>query len=253
MRVLTAEGDELSALLREADPDLVRGALRNPLLSETQLLVLLRRPKLTEGVIRGIQRAPGAAGSRRIKIALAGHPAAPPPLVAELLGQLHLLELAEVMRLPGTNADHKAAAQQAILKRLPDSELGIKITLARRCAPAVLEALLAEGEPRLVSAVLANPTLGESNLLAHFRSPAASAETISAIFRHPRWGVRPKLRLAALGNRKTPPVWFTLFLPALPTREIRRLIGSKGLAPRQLEAVQEELAKREPAPHAPLP
>lgn len=218
VRVLAAEGDELSALLREADPDLLRGALRNPQLSESQILTLLRRPKLNEGVIRGIQRAPQTAGNRRIRVALAGHPATPPPLLAELLGQLHLLELAEVMRLPGASADHKAAAQQAILKRLPDSELGIKITLARRCAPAILEALLAEGEARLVSAVLANPTLGESNLLGHFRSPAASPETISAILRHPRWGVRPKLRQAALDNRKTPPVWFTLFLPALSTR-----------------------------------
>ena len=241
---LKAEGDELTGLLREADPDLIRSALKNPHLGERQLLALLKRPGLPEGVIRTIYRVPQLAASSRLKIALAAHPATPPPLLAELLAQLRLLELVDVQRLPGAAPDHKAAAQQAILKRLPDTELGIKITLARRGAAAVLEALLAEGEPRLVDAVLANPALSEASLLALLRGPTASAETISAIARHPRWGVRPKLRLAALRNRTTPAIWFTLFLPALGTAEVRALADVKGLAPRQREALQEELAKR---------
>ena len=109
----------------------------------------------------------------------------------------------------------------------------------------MLEALLGEGEARLVEAVLANPGLGEPNLLAFLRSPTASADTISAVARHPRWGVRPKLRLAALRNRNTPAVWFTLFLPVLGTGEVKGLLSSKGLGARQLAALQEELEKRD--------
>ncbi|GFO61637.1 hypothetical protein GMST_39620 [Geomonas silvestris] len=208
-------------------------------------MAVLRRAKLPEALLRSIAHSPQAATSRRVKIALAAHPATPPPLVQELLGQLHLMELVEVQRHPLASADHKAAAQQAIQKRLPDTELGIKITLARRCSSTVLEALLADGELRLVQAVLSNPRLAEGNLLAHLRSPQASAESISAMLRHERWGVRPKIRLAALGNRKTPAIWFTLLLPAIPDTEVRRLAQSKGVAPRQLEALQEELARRE--------
>jgi hypothetical protein len=251
LRALSADADELSGMLPSADPDLMRSALKNPHLGEAHLLAILRRHSLPEGILRAISRVPQVAGSRRIKIALAGHHATPAPLLAQILGQLHLLELAEVLRFPGASPDHKAAAQQAILKRLPDTELGTKITLARRGTGAVLEALLAEGEPRLADAVLCNPALTEPNLLAFLRSPAASAESISALARHPRWGVRPKLRLAALKNRKTPAIWFTLFLPALGTDEVLRLLGSKVLAPRQLEAVQEELAKRGHPPRDP--
>ena len=239
-----ARGDELSGLLRDADPDLIRSALKNPQLGETHLLTLLKRPNLPDGVIRSIYRVPRLAGSRRLKIALAGHPATPAPLLAEILAQLHLLELVSVMRLPGGAPDHKAAAQQAILKRLPETELGIKITLARQCSAPVLEALLGEGEPRLAAAALANPGLLETNLLAFLRSPAATDETISALLRHPRWGVRPSIRLAALRNRNTPPIWFVLFLPALGSAELRGLLGSKGIAPRQLEVIREELEKR---------
>jgi hypothetical protein len=244
LRALQADGEELTGLLSDADPELIRSSLKNPHLGETHLLALLKRPKLPEGLIRTIYRAPRLAGSRRLKIALAGHPATPAPILAEILGQLHLFELVEVLRLPGASPDHKAAAQQTILKRLPDTELGTKISLARRGSAAVLEALLADGTPRLVTAVLANPGLSEASLLAFFRSPAATPETISAVARHPRWGVRPKLRLAALRNRKTPAVWFTLFLPALGRAEVKALLGFKGLATRQLEAVQEELGKR---------
>lgn len=241
---LTAEGDELSGMLCDADPELIRSTLKNPHLSEAHLLALLKRQNLPEGLMRTIYRVPQLAGSRRLKVALAGHPATPAPILAEILAQLRLFELAEVLRLPGAPPDHKSAAQQAILKRLPDTELGTKISLARRGSAAVLEALLADGTPRLVAAVLANPGISEANLLAFLRSPAATAETISAVARHPRWGVRPKLRSAALRNRKTPAVWFTLFLPSLGSAEVKALLGSRGLGPRQLEAVQEELGKR---------
>jgi hypothetical protein len=234
----------LCDLLQGADPDLIRSALKNPQLGEAHLFAVLKRPNLPEGLLRSISRAPHLAGSRRLKIALAGHPATPAPLLAEILAQLHLLELAEVLRLPGASPDHKAAAQQAIRKRLPEAELGIKIALARRVPPPLLEVLLAEGEPRLVGAVLANSGLQESNLLAFFRSPSATAETISAVLRHPGWGVRPKIRLAALRNRNTPPVWFTLFLPSVGSAVLNDLLGSKGLASRQQEAVQDELGKR---------
>jgi hypothetical protein len=233
----------LSELLRDADQDLLRNALKNPHLGEAHLLALLKRPSLPEGTIRVIYRTPLAAGSRRVKIALAGHPATPAPLLTEILQQLRLMELAEVLRLPGASQEHKAAAQRAIIKRLPETELGVKIALARRSPPTVLEALLREGEPRLVAAVLAHSALQEANLLAFLRSAAATAETISAVARHPHWGTRPKLRLTALENRQTPPIWFTLFLPSLGTREVEALL-SKGLGARQLEAVQQELGKR---------
>jgi hypothetical protein len=241
---LRAEGAELSLLLQDADPELIRSALKNPQLGEAHLLALLKRPKLPEVIIRAMYRVPRLAGSRRLKIALAGHPATPPPLLAEILAQLRLFELVEVLRLPGAAPDQKAAAQQTLLRRLPEPELGAKITFARQVSGVVLEALLVEGEPRLVAAVLANPALSESNLLALFRSNGASAETISAVLRHQHWGVRPKLRLAALRNRNTPAIWFTLFLPPLGTVELKALLGSRALAPRQLAAVQEELEKR---------
>ena len=241
---LNAGADELFGLLQDPDPDLIRCVLKNPHLSEEHLLALLKRRSLPEQLIRTVHRGALVAGSRRLKIALAAHPNTPGAVLASLLPQLFLFELVTVMQLPGTSPDQKLAAERAILKRLPETELGNKITLARRGSPALLEALLREGEPRLVSCVLANQALKEAGVLSFLNSPAATAETISEVGRHARWGARPNLRFAMLRNRKTPAVWFTLFLPTLGNSELKNLTGSKGLAADQLAAVQQELEKR---------
>jgi len=241
---LEAGAEQLFALLQDPDPDLIRSALKNPHLGEEHLLALLKRRNLPEQLIRTMQRLAPVAGSRRLKIALAGHPNTPGSILSALLPQLFLFELVTVMQLPGVTPDQKLAAERAILKRLPETELGNKIALARRGSPALLEALLKEGEPRLIDAVLANPRLKESGVLSFLRSPAATAETISAVGRHPLWSSRPNLRVAMLRNRKTPPVWFTLFLPTLGSSELKNLLGSQRLAADQLAALRQELERR---------
>jgi hypothetical protein len=243
-QALTATGVELFDLIHDPDPDLSRTLLKNPNLSDEHLLILLKRRHLSEQIIKSIQRLPQTAASRRLKIALAAHPKAPPAVLNAVLPQLFLFELLTVTQLPGTPPDQKLAAERAILKRLPETELGHKLTLARRGSPAILEALLNEGEPRLVEAVLANPKLKEPGVLAFLNSPGATAATISAVARHERWGSRPNLRLAILRNRKTPPVWYILFLPALEKRDLEKLLVSKTLLPEQMAAVQEEWERR---------
>ena len=243
-QALEADAEKLFTLLQDPDPDLMRSVLRNPNLGEEHLLTLLKRRDLTEQLIKIVQRLTPVAGSRRLKVALAGHPSTPASILSGLLPQLFLFELVTVMQLPGVSQDQKVAAERAILKRLPETELGNKITLARRGSPALLEALLKEGEPRLVEAVLANPRLKESAVLAFLKSPAAGAETISAVGRHPLWGSRPNLRFAMLRNRKTPAIWFTLLLPKLSNSELKALSSSSGLTPQQTTTLRQELKRR---------
>lgn len=242
-QALEADGDRLFALIRDPDPDLVQSALGNPQLGEEHLLALLKRRDLPEQLVKSIERK-APPGSRRLKMALAAHPSTPASLLSAILQQLFLFELVTLLQLPGTPPDARYAAERAILKRLPETELGNKVALARRANPEILAALLNEGEPRLVDAVLANPRLKESGMLAFLKSPAARAETISQVARHPLWGARPNLRLAILRHRATPLVWFTLFLPALGTRDLKSLSSAPGLTHEQLAEVRRELARR---------
>jgi hypothetical protein len=195
-------------------------------------------------LLKAIFQLERTAGSHRLKLALAQNPGTPGPIVLAILPHLHLFELLNLCILPGTTPDQRYAAERQIVLRLPVTELGNKLTLARRGTATLVAELLKSGEPMLVEACLANPQLKEVALAQFLGGPAADAATISLIARHPRWQARPNLRLALLKNRRTPAVWFTLFLPRLAKPELAALAASRRLDPRQKLLVEEELKKR---------
>lgn len=243
-QALTAGGEELFASLHDPDPAVLRAALRNPRLGEDHLLALLRRRDLPEDILKGIGRLKGVESSHRLKVALVYNPGTPGALVQSLLLQLHLFELVNLCYLPGATPDQKVAAERVIIQRLPTTELGNKLTLARRGTSAVVGELLKEGDPRLMDACLANPRLKEVSILQFLNGARTTADTISSIARHPKWRTRPNLRLATLKNRKTPPVWYTLFLPGMRTPEINGLLASRRLNPNQKKLLEDELKRR---------
>lgn len=243
-RALTSAGDELLAIFREESPEVLPTALKNPAVAESHLLALLRRRELPEEILKSVCRHPVTGESHQLKVALVHHPATPGPQLSTLLPQLYLFELVSVCTLPGITPDQKLAAERAIIQRIPTTPLGNKMTLARRGTGPVVEALLKENDPRLMEACLDNPRLKEGVVFQYLRSSLATAETISHIARHPRWQQRPNLKLAILGNPRTPLVWFTQWLPAMATVEIKRLLASQRLSPPQKLEVERLLKQR---------
>jgi len=243
-RALTVSGDELLAIFREESPEVLPTALKNPAVTESHLLALLRRRELPEEILKSVCRHPVTGESHQLKVALVHHPATPGPQLSTLLPQLYLFELVTVCTLPGITPDQKMAAEPAIIQRIPTTPLGNKLTLARRGTGLIVEALLKENDSRLLESCLDNPRLKEGVVFQYLRSSMATAETISHIARHPRWQKRPNLKLAILSNPRTPLVWFTQWLPAMSTVEIRRLLASQRLSPPQKLEVERLLKNR---------
>jgi len=243
-KALTATGDELFQVLLNPDLQIVQAALKNRQLNEDHLLALLKRRDLDEGLLKVVYQLETTKSSHRLKIALVKNPNTPGPIVLALLPHLHLFELIDLCMIPGVTPDQKFAAERAILQRLPTTELGNKMTLARRATATVVGEILKGGEVRLVEICLNSPRLREVAILQFINGAHSSAETISIIARHPKWGLRPNLRLAILKNRRTPPIWFTLFLPQMRSPDVRNLLVSKRLNPTQKKLVQDELKKR---------
>lgn len=241
---LTAGYEELFSVLLDPSPEVLRTTLKNRSLSEDHLLALLKRRDLPEDLLKAVHQKEGTEGSRRLLFALAKNPATPTPVVLSILPHLFLFELLDLCLLPGTTPDLRVAAERQIVKRLPTTPLGNKLTLARRGTPTLVGELLREGEPQIVAVCLDSSRLREIDLLQFLNGPRADAETISAIARHPRWKDRPNLQIAILKNPKTPPVWFTLFLPRLKTPDLQGILGSKRLAPPQKILAEQELKKR---------
>jgi hypothetical protein len=243
-KALTATGEELFQILLDPDMQVLRSLLKNPGLNEDHLAALLKRRDLGEDILKAVYQLDISRQSHRVRLALAKNPGTPGPVILAVLPHLHLFELVDLCTIPGITPDQKFAAERAILQRLPTTELGNKMTLARRATTSVVAAMLREGDPRLVEICLSSPRLREVAILQFINSAKATAETISMIARHPKWKTRPNLRLAMLKNRKTPAVWFTLLLPQLRIQEVRDLINSRRLNPAQRKLAQDELNKR---------
>jgi len=243
-RALTAGGDELHGVLQDPAPEVLRSALKNRNLGEEHLLALLKRRDLGEELLKAVWQLALSAESHRLQLALVRNPGTPGPVVLALLPRLHLFELVDLCYLPGVTPDQKFAAERAILQRLPTTELGNKMTVARRATASVVGEMLRDGDPPLVEICLTSPHLREVAVLQFLNGPTATAETISMVARHPRWQIRPNLRLAILRNRRTPDLWFRQFLPGMRTPDVRNLLASKRLNPSQKKLVEEELQRR---------
>lgn len=241
---LTARGDELYQIVQDPAAEVLRTLLKNPSLGEEHLLALLKRRDLGEDLLKAVYQLERHADSHRLQMAVASHPATPGEIVLTLLPRLFLFELLTICTLATTSPDQKLAAERVILQRLPSTEPGQKLALARRGTPTLVAELLKEGDYTIMAVCLDNPRLREVAILQFLNGATAKAETISLIARHPRWQSRPNLRLAILKNRKTPPVWFTLFLPHLPVGDVRNLLHSNRLSPTQRDLVRQEFAKR---------
>ncbi len=241
---LTASADKLFQILIDPDMQVLRSTLKNPHLNEDHLLTLLKRRDLTEELLKAVYQLNITKSSHRLQLALVKNPGTPGPVALALLPHLHLFELVDLCMIPGVTPDQKFAAERAILQRLPTTELGNKMTLARRATATVVGALLKEGNARLVEICLSSPRLREVAILQFINSAAASAETISMVARHSKWKSRPNLRMAILKSSRTPAVWFTLYLPQMRTPDVRNLLSSRRLSPAQKTLVLQELKKR---------
>ncbi len=243
-KALTATSDELFQVLLDSEMQVLRSTLKNQNLNEKHLLALLKRRDLTEDLLKSIYQLDISKGSHNLQLALVKNPGTPGPVALALLPHLHLFELVDLCLVPGVTPDQKLGAERAILQRLPTTELGNKMTLARRATATVVGEILRGGEARLVEICLSSPRLREIAILQFINGATSSAETISIIARHQKWKLRPNLRLAILKNRRTPAIWFTLFLPQLRTAEVRNLLLSRNLKTTQKKLVQDELKKR---------
>jgi hypothetical protein len=241
---LTAGREELFQVLDDPAMEVQAAALRNPALDTNHLLVLLERRDLSEDLLKAVYRLAQVGENHELKVSLVRHPNTPGTVLTALLPHLYLFELVKICYLPGVTPDQKIAVERAIVQRLPLTPLGNKLTLARRGTATIAEALIREGDPRLMPVCLDSPHLKESAIFGFLNGANASAETISMVARHPRWKNRPNLKLAILKNPKTPGVWFTLYLPQLNQADLRGLRLSSRLTPSQKKLVEDELKRR---------
>ncbi len=169
-KALTASSGELFQVLTDPDMQVLRSTFKNQNINEDHLLTLLKRRDLTEELLKSIYQLDISKRSHRLQVALVKNPGTPGPVALALLPFLHLFELVDLCIIPGVTPDQKFGAERAILQRLPTTELGNKMTLARRATATVVGAILKEGNARLVEICLGSPRLREVDILQFINS-----------------------------------------------------------------------------------
>ena len=82
--------------------------------------------------------------------------------------------------------------------------LGVRRSLARRNDIGVIERLLGDPDPAVIENLLNNPRITELEVVRMAaRSPVREA-VLTAIARHPRWGIRHRVRVTLAHNPGTP-------------------------------------------------
>ena len=243
-RALTADKDELFAMLQGQPLEVLLALLRNPAFDEHHLLALIRQRDLPQAVFTSIYANKALIESHLVKFALIINPGTPSNITSTLLPQLTIFELLKICLLTGITPDQRLSAERVIIQRIPTQPLGNKMTLARRGTSAIVESLLREGLPPLVEACLDNPHLKEGSVHQFITGATSTAETISMVARSGRWKGRPNIRLAILKNPRTPTIWYTLLLPGLPRSTVRELLSAPRLTPAQKELVRKALGDR---------
>jgi len=126
----------------------------------------------------------------------------------------------------------RAAAERTLRDRLPELELGERVTLGRLAPLLLLRALLEEEEhPRVVASILLNPRLPEADVLALVASPDTPPETLRLISESSRFGTRRAVELGLVKNRRTPVHVALRALLGLPRSALSAVVSRMDLPP----------------------
>jgi hypothetical protein len=242
-RALAANGEELAALLHSDVEEILLALLKNPVLVETDVAVLLARKNLPTAVIEEICQRREWLRTYTLKKALAYHPHTPRLVSLRLLRELYLMDLVQIALLPGVSAELKRNAEDQLTTRLPQLPLGQKITLGRRGPARVAGLLLAEGHPLVIPGALDNSHLTAAQVLKALAREGVPESAVHAIAQHRKWSCDYNVRLALVRNPATTLAVSLSFLPELTVSDLHEL-AAPGIVPEPLRKYLEAETQR---------
>jgi hypothetical protein len=226
---------------QETAPDSAAPNSSDPALTADLALALIKDRNLSPEAIEQITRNTAVMKSRKLRVALAGHPRTPRRIALRLIRELYTFDLMQFGLLPAVAADLKRVADELLVARLASITLGERISLARRCSPLVAAALLLDKEPRVWQTALENPRLSEAAVARAVLRPAASPALVNAVCHHAKWSLRPEIRTALLRNEHTPMARALEFARRIPPALLRDILHASRLPEKVKNYLRKEL------------
>ncbi len=136
--------------------------------------------------------------------------------------------------------------------------LGVRRSLARRNDIGLIERLLGDPDPAVIENLLNNPRITELEVVRMAARSPVREEVLAAISRHPRWGIRHRVRVTLAHNPGTPTGITLGLLHLLLDQELEALAKDGRLsqvvtsraeallaAPRSAEPVEDPVSARQ--------
>ncbi len=172
--------------------------------TEGECLKLLRRADLSSETIQEILGDRSVRKHHAVRMALAAHPRTPRTDALALVATLFWRDLAHLSANSRVHPAIRRAADQDLLRRVPEMAVSEKVDLARNVGRGTLLVLRLDPDPRVLASVLENRFTIEADVIQAAIQPGATAETLMLVSEHPRWGLRPAVRSAVIRSPKLP-------------------------------------------------
>jgi len=240
----SASQDEIPLLLHDSSEEVLLGLFENPHIEENHLCLLLGRKDLSNTVLETLARHVEWMSSYRVRRGLAFHPHVPLALGLRLVRELYLVDLVQLTFSPSGAPPVRRLAEELVLTKLPQLPPAQKIALARRGTPRIIGALLVDGSPEVVPALLDSSFLTEGHVLRALSRINLPARVVTGVAEHGRWSHVYSVRLALLRNSQAPLARVISFLPSISTPDLRVLVESSSVPSNLRPHIRRELASR---------
>ena len=225
--------EALSVLISKADRKGLAALVAESLshLTEKDAAQVLRHPHVSEAVILEIASSRALMASRGVRKLVAGHPQTPRHEALHALDDLLWRDLLDLGRETRTPPPVRQAANQRLLEALRRMAIGEKIAVARFAHPDLYPVLFADGDLRVLEALLQNPRLTPADVLRWLATGSPGPQGLSLLSSDRRWAIRPDVRSAILAHPATPRAAALGLLPSASREELRRLRARPGSDP----------------------
>lgn len=210
--------------------------------NEGECLKLLRRADLPEETLEQLLADRGIRRYHAVRAALASHPRTPRGTALSLVATLFWRDLARISADARVHPAIRRAADQDLLRRLPDMAVAERVDLARNVGRGTLLQLRFDPDPRVVESVLENRFTVEADVVqAALRAAEPVLDVIAA---HRRWTLRPAVRSAILRNPGLAAPVALSFLTSASLEDLRGVRDSPHSSPLLKACAERVLAER---------
>ncbi len=163
---------------------------------------------------------------------------------ASLMGVLRFLGLEDTLRYLTQDPPNLRFERDCADHRRPRETLGLRISLARRTTPRIIEKLIHDPDQKVVQTILENPRLTEAEVLKISSSPRTPPSILAIIAHNQRWICRYKVKLSLVYNPNAPLRVSMGLLPLLLRQDLAEMAEDHALPEPVREKARRLLEKK---------